>query len=934
MPRNRDPGVLRPRDGGRAPLYWKTNVTNTIEEQLGRGVNDLFWATSDDIYDGMSFERGELCSGLVYGSVQSGKTFSMLGVSALALDDDVDIVIILGGSKSALRQQTHTRVIEQLARTNTRRDNLEQNSRRYISPSWNSNYLEVEPTSYINPSTWKAMYDGGKKIISTILKHHDHLKQVRLAISEIIRGIPEDGELLNLLIVDDEADDISVPGQNINDKTTSRQIVNIWQGNSAVGKVDSRIAAAYLAYTATPQANILRSLLSPSSPLAIKNFVKVLKPSLQHNLCVQESRALYNNVNGLEKSYHGGEIFYNFGREDQRESVVSITNEQIGEDLDENVHDHQITNRFFEESMYHFFITAAMKLHEERTDNEHKSFSGSYESEEELEFKLPKPHTMLFHPSHLGDKHLLGMVKIAKWINYQDGIGFADTVVQYDDAEEEIPVISNENLVRRFSADEDTWRTEFTRINRHIDSFNRGSGSDFFQFADGQWEEIKHILISEIFPNFNVCIINSRLSTDDKMEYDNIKKDGRWYPPRHHLSILVSGNVLARGITIRGLCTSVLMRNPGVHSADNDMQMQRWFGYRKKEIVLSRVICFEDQVRRLKNYHRDDTSARLAYINTRTPEEFLDVLVRQGLDYKATLRVDGSGNARQQGILPPGEQCWSFNLGEENADFLINAEKIKTFLQANPEEIMFEDISYGWIRRDIPSSDIADFLDSFRFRSHIGDRSSVNVWNSIQRTLNLVDRFYRPGQSDEFFSRELPGTERIESEEAVRYSPYRVAAYLRFWNALQNARLEGFPIDIWETESTINRHWSNLTRTQKSAPNFNFVVRNSRNENGDLNLGVQCGASIRNRISGSRWGSRGDEGEGRYPGDQLIDLIDWDREDRPRRGGLRRMGDPGLIYILPAVDPGTGENYIQMGVIFPEGGPVILDLIGIGEIDE
>lgn len=935
MPRNRDQGVIRPRDERGAPPYWKTNVTNTIEEQLGRGVNDLFWATSDDIYDGMSFERGELCSGLIYGSVQSGKTFSMLGVSALALDDDVDIVIILGGSKSALRQQTHTRVIEQLARTNTRRNNIDQNSRRYISPSWNSNNLEVEPTSYINPSAWKNAYDGDKKIICTILKHHDHLKQVRRAVAEIIKDISEEEPPLKLLILDDEADDVSVPGRNINDKTTSRQIVNIWQGNSGVGEVDSRIAATYLAYTATPQANILRSLLSPSSPLAIKNFVKVLKPSLQHNLCTQESRALYNDVNGLDKSYHGGEIFYNFGIEADRESVVDIPNIEIGEGENEDEYEHIITNHFFEQSMRHFFITAAMKLHKERIDDQYKSFTVSYddgyESEAELESKLPKPHTMLFHPSHLGDQHLLGKVKIAKWINYQDGTGLADTVVEYEDDEHNFPIISNENLARRFAANEDTWQIEFARINRHIASFNHGAGSDFFQFGDGDWEEIKHLLISEIFPNFNVCIINSRIDTDDKMEYDNVKKDGRWYPPKHHLSILVSGNVLARGITIRGLCTSVLMRNPGVHSADNDMQMQRWFGYRKKEIVLSRVVCFEDQKQRLINYHRDDTSARLAYMNTRTPEEFLDVLVREGLDYRATLRVDGSGNARLQGILPPRQQCWSFNLGETNTDFIVNADKIKTFLQANPEEITFGATSYGWVRREISSLEIADFLDDFRFENHVGDRNSVHVWNSIQRTLNPRERFFRPDKTNEFFSRHLPGDERIESEEAVRFSPYRVAAYLRFWHNLQNARLEGFPIDVWENESTINRHWSNLTDLQKMPPTFNFVVRNSRNENGGLDLGVQCGASRRSRASKSTWGSRGD---GRYPGDQLIDLIGWREEDRPTREGLRGMGDPGLIYILPAVDPDTGDDFIQMGVIFPEGGPVVFDLIGIGERNE
>ena len=37
-------------------------------------------------------------TGLVMGSVQSGKTASMLGVSALAIDNGLDIIVVLAGS--------------------------------------------------------------------------------------------------------------------------------------------------------------------------------------------------------------------------------------------------------------------------------------------------------------------------------------------------------------------------------------------------------------------------------------------------------------------------------------------------------------------------------------------------------------------------------------------------------------------------------------------------------------------------------------------------------------------------------------------------------------------------------------------------------------------------------------------------------------------
>ena len=47
--------------------------------------------------------------GMVVGNVQSGKTASMIGLTATAFDLGFDIVIILTGNDNILRQQTHSR---------------------------------------------------------------------------------------------------------------------------------------------------------------------------------------------------------------------------------------------------------------------------------------------------------------------------------------------------------------------------------------------------------------------------------------------------------------------------------------------------------------------------------------------------------------------------------------------------------------------------------------------------------------------------------------------------------------------------------------------------------------------------------------------------------------------------------------------------------
>ena len=84
MPENQEHGVLAPNDlpEGEENNLWKQNMSVTIREELGDGAEGTF-GKSQNLYDRVSFNNGQLCSGLVYGSVQSGKTFSMLGVSAL-----------------------------------------------------------------------------------------------------------------------------------------------------------------------------------------------------------------------------------------------------------------------------------------------------------------------------------------------------------------------------------------------------------------------------------------------------------------------------------------------------------------------------------------------------------------------------------------------------------------------------------------------------------------------------------------------------------------------------------------------------------------------------------------------------------------------------------------------------------------------------------
>src|SRR5262249_29954332 len=99
--------------------------------------------------------------------------------------------------------------------------------------------------------------------------------------------------------------------------------------------------------------------------------------------------------------------------------------------------------------------------------------------------------------------------------------------------------------------------------------------------------------------------------SDDRPRYDvERNEDGTFRAPADLLTIFVSGNVMSRGITIEGLCTSVFTRPANEPAADTQMQMQRWFGYRGTHIHFCRVFLFDDQLPLFRMYHEHDVATR------------------------------------------------------------------------------------------------------------------------------------------------------------------------------------------------------------------------------------------------------------------------------------------------------------------------------------
>ena len=189
--------------------------------------------------------------GLAIGKVQSGKTSNYISLTALAFDNDINIVVIFGGASKILLRQTNERVND-----NFDIEKRMENDDRSIAVLTTSNNFEG-----LSSDTIENIYRSGHKIIITALKSYTHIKKV-------IKML----QLANLdnkpiLIIDDEGDQMTLNGAVKKGETTTtyREFVNLFKDLSF---------STFISVTATPEANLLISVEDELSP----DFCELISP--------------------------------------------------------------------------------------------------------------------------------------------------------------------------------------------------------------------------------------------------------------------------------------------------------------------------------------------------------------------------------------------------------------------------------------------------------------------------------------------------------------------------------------------------------------------------------------------------------------------------------------------------------------------------------
>lgn len=182
------------------------------------------------------------CRGLVVGYVQSGKTANFTAVAARAADIGYRLIIVLSGIHDSLRNQTQRRLNRELASTGV---------------DWIT--LTDETTDFHEPPVADGFASTGTVLIVA--------KKITPILKRLTQWIGKlDGRLADVpvLLIDDEADQASINTRgnrrdpSIDEEAPQDEDTAPSLTNALIRDILSKIPrATYIAYTATPFANIL-----------------------------------------------------------------------------------------------------------------------------------------------------------------------------------------------------------------------------------------------------------------------------------------------------------------------------------------------------------------------------------------------------------------------------------------------------------------------------------------------------------------------------------------------------------------------------------------------------------------------------------------------------------------------------------------------------
>ena len=667
--------------------------------------------------------------GLVVGAVQSGKTASMIGVAAIALDQGFQIVVVLAGLKDDLRRQTARRVNSQLLRQN---DPVQAapgitTLPGAIGPGLLGGFalsyaLDANHVPTLQLQMEKALRKS-QPCVLVVKKHPASLKDITNALRVICRRYSP-----SILVLDDECDEASVaePGD---DRTIPTSIAGLWES------LESTPNVAYIGYTATAAAALLQD---PSNPLFPSHFVHLLRyPG-------EADGPLSYAVPGGDSWYTGGATYYSeFGDGPGEERNFLVAPVVTPADL----HLPPRENPSLYEALIAFFVSGAMRL----VVQPDKSLS--------TPANLPSPHSMMVQTSTSVDEHRIWRDEIRGLLG---GEGMGEGTVLFDD----------QILMKRVASEEWRWRAWYDRF-----MASRARVYDRRPHSGVQvpitWNDVLAQLPS-VFRNTGLKAVNSDGVEGQTLDYTaKVSPTGDVVPPQDVYVIAVGGSKLSRGLTVEGLCISYYTRSSDRPLEDTTLQTSRWFGYRGPHLEFCRLFTTEDTYERLKDIQENDFDHRTRLADLMEQRATLAqarLALRTSPTGLLTAKL-GIGKIHDLAFSPSTHVYSHVEIGvpaleEHNqavarglVDSIRGRGGIPILHQSGAPRGL---ISKGW-----SILEIADILDRLRFDGHNPDPAQYPM-----------PEMYRP------IDPARPSARLLDTSN----DPYVVAAYLRFWAQQKEAQ--------------------------------------------------------------------------------------------------------------------------------------------------
>ena len=469
--------------------------------------------------------KGNVVKGLVFGSVQSGKTANMAALMAMAADEGFNVFIVLSGMIDNLRQQTMERLVNDLSGQSV-----------VWHPFVPGSKLHTDPQMFIHKRV---------KYLTVCLKHPKNLKKLLKNLNEV----PLKYSQMKILIIDDEADQASIGTHDIKEsdrKGINSLIVNMVNERDGKGaKIAGHYGAMnYVSYTATPYANLLNEASRES--LYPGNFILALTPS---------------------KEYFGPQQI--FGTRTYKTDVeypgLQIVN--TSKDIDKKIRllekgeTKEMPEELFDCLCWFICSVSALRLRNyDKPISMLVNTSGSQDSHANVgkflaDFIEGNRSQIIERCRPVYEKQKNQLTKSDLRERYPDYSGSFEKIYDYPEFDEILPGIKY-------------------LLDRKCEHIAWEDNSPVYY----HWI---HICIED--SSKNTCV-DSETPVNPRLIYPSDKDS---MPDPAPAFLAVGGNTLSRGLTIQGLVSTCFLRP--IQQADTLMQMGRWFGYRPKYELFPRI---------------------------------------------------------------------------------------------------------------------------------------------------------------------------------------------------------------------------------------------------------------------------------------------------------------------------------------------------------